>query len=159
MDPFTDHASSQCPSGFQGRTLYLWIRQAEKTVHFSWLRGSLSFTRRALYETLAFVHRKSFPRCDIKSFADDTPQVHTGPEEVIYVDAVDQATDFVDKLASRGSTISGKSVLVATCPALATHVQAKLQRHGIQSQVAESDRDLGVDFTPGARRRMPIQAT
>ena len=59
--------------------------------------GALSYTRCALYEVMNFMHSKYLPRCNIQSYVDDTPQTHTGPKEIVLLEAVNQAVDFVQQ--------------------------------------------------------------
>ena len=121
--------------------------------------GALSYTRCALYEVMDFMHSKYLPRCNIQTYVDDTPQTHTGPKEIVLLEAVNQAVDFVQQLNMHGFTISGKSTIIASDMRLSCDIQVELAKHNIDIQVAASGRDVGTDFTAGGRRRITIQRT
>jgi hypothetical protein len=118
--------------------------------------GSVSFARAALYEVLEGMHRDYMP-CNIQSFVDDLPQVHMGPEEIILEQAIELATALASRLRKEGFEISGKSTIVAPSRQLAEKIAKELRRSGLELQVQDSARDLGVEFSGGARRRITIQ--
>ena len=62
---------------------------------------SISFTRAALYEVLDSMHRGYKP-CQIKTYVDDIPQMHTGPADIISDRTVFQAAAIVQKLEAEG---------------------------------------------------------
>ena len=105
------------------------------------------------------MHSSYFPRCNIQTYVDDTPQTHTGPRDLVLLDAVVQAVDFVQQLHQHGFELSAKSTIVASDMRLACDIQCELAKHNITLQIAGSGRDLGTDFTAGARRRVTIQTT
>jgi hypothetical protein len=119
--------------------------------------ASVSFTRAALYDVLDGMHR-SYRPCQIQTFVDDIPQVHTGPEEIVAAQAVTQALDLAARLKNEGFSISSKSTVVASSESLGKRIVQELGEHGLHIALAQSGRDLGCDFTAGARRRVTLQA-
>ena len=97
--------------------------------------GALSYTRSALYEIMDHMHTTYFPRCNIQTYVDDTPQTHTGPRELVLMDAVEQAVDFVQQLNKHGFGVSGKSTIVASDMRLACDIQCELAKHNITIQL------------------------
>ena len=78
---------------------------------------SISFTRAALYEVLDFMHT-SFRPCDIKTYVDDILQIHTGEKEVVFHQALEQATALVGALQAEHFVVSAKSTIVSSPPSL-----------------------------------------
>ena len=102
------------------------------------------------------MHRDYRP-CQIQSFVDDIPQMHTGHEEVIANQATEQALDLVARLQGEGFQISAKSTVVASSTKLAKRIVDELAKQGVKLTVADVGWDLGVDFAAGARRRITLQ--
>ena len=84
--------------------------------------------------------------------------MHTGEEEVVFHQALEQATALVGALQAEHFVVSAKSTIVSSSPQLAGRLQKELATKGILLQVAEASRDLGADFAGGARRRITIQS-
>ena len=53
--------------------------------------------------------------------------------------------------------MSAKSGLIASTPTLANSLQLALQKAGLELQILDEGKDLGVDFGCGAKRRVTVQ--
>jgi len=71
---------------------------------------------------------REYKPCQIKTYVDDLPQMHTGPADIIADQAVVQAAALVQKLESEGFTISTKSNIVASTKELAEQVTTRLRQ-------------------------------
>ena len=99
----------------------------------------------------------SYRPCQLQTYVDDIPQTHSGTEEIIVDDVVEQELHLVRLLEAEGLRVSPRGTLVASTPALARRVQSELQKVGIHLTVQDSARDVGADFAAGSRRRISIQ--
>ena len=78
--------------------------------------GAISYTRSALYDILDHMHGTYGPACNIHTYVDDVPQIHTGEAATITEQAVEWAVKLVQLLADDGYKVSEKSTLVASDP-------------------------------------------
>ena len=104
------------------------------------------------------MHSTYGPACNIQTYVDDVPQIHTGDAVTITEQAVEQAVKLVQLLADDGYKVSEKSTLVASDPEIGKTIRNRLRHKGIEVQLEASGRDLGVDFVAGRRRRVKLQS-
>ena len=117
---------------------------------------SVSLTRALLYDVLDDMHRTCSP-ITMRTWVDDCFQLHTGPRDFVLDHAFAAAQHFTHLIADRGLRISGKSTITASSQNLADELQGKLAASGLVLKSEASAKDLGVDFTGGGRRRIPVQ--
>ena len=82
---------------------------------------------------------------------------HWASPEVVREAAITQGSHLVRLRREEGFTIAPKSTLTASSHSLAFEIQAGLRAAGIEVQVADGAKDVGVDFGAGSRRRVTLQ--
>jgi hypothetical protein len=113
---------------------------------------STSWARAVVYDIVEEMHLR-WPSAGPSVHVDDMGQVIAGEvaEDVVDV-ACDSAIFLVKQLATRGLTMSTKSVLLPADSPLAVRVRSRLQCHGIILNLSLQARDVGLDATAGKRR-------
>jgi hypothetical protein len=122
------------------------------------LAGSNSsgdIARGYLYAILQLVH-DSFRPVELGLHVDDLNLLAIGRQEEVIVQATGATLMVNDLLGSIRLQLADKSTVVASTKAVADEVVDALALRGLSLKSACCGRDLGVDFTAGARRRIPI---
>ena len=117
----------------------------------------MDLTRRLLCNVLDKLHRDYFPQVQFKTWVDDVPQTAVGPEEEILEKSARASEDFVKGMLGLGLRMSDKSVVICSSKELATKMQIRLKKVGVDVQVAEVGADLGTDCVAGGPRRCAQQ--
>ena len=122
------------------------------------LAGSNSsgdIARGYLYAILQLVH-DSYRPVELGVHVDDLNLLAIGRQDDVIAQATGATLLVNTLLASIQLQLADKSMVVASTKALADEVVEALASSGLQLKSACCGRDLGVDFTAGARRRIPI---
>ena len=101
--------------------------------------------------------RRSCSPITLRTWVDDCFQLHTGPKAFVLEHAFNAAQKFAQLIADRGLRISNKTTITASSQDIADTLQVRLAETGLELKAEASAKDLGVDFTGGGRRRIPVQ--
>ena len=139
----------------EGKFISSWVESSGRSI-LAGCMTSVSLTRALLYDILDNMHRSCSP-ITLRTWVVDCLQLHTGPKAFVLEHAFGAAQKFAQLIADRGLRISNKSTITASSQDLADALQARLAITSLELKAEASSKDLGVDFTGGGRRRIPVQ--
>jgi hypothetical protein len=139
----------------EGKFISPWSESSDTSI-LAGCNTSVSLTRALLYDLLDDMHRNYMP-VTMRTWVDDCFQLHTGPRTYVFEHAFEAALHFAELCASKGLEISAKPTVTASDQSMALELNRRLRSHGIELQVEDAAKDLGVDFAGGGRRRIPVQ--
>ena len=106
-----------------------------------------------LHAVLAEMHVQH-PQAQIRQYIDDLAQRISGDKAKLMLSAPPAAAALAARLRKEGLVISSKTSVVSTCPAAAARTLEAIQRGGAKASIAKFARDLGIDNSAGATRRL-----
>ncbi len=118
---------------------------------------AVDFSRLALYEVLEHLHCRYRP-LELSSWVDDLGHQEIGHTSSVASRAIGVSTELVTGLREKGFRMSSKSALLASSPGLGRTVQRALAAAGIEVQLSQHARDLGVDGHARRRSTKVLQA-